>query len=228
MPGLYGDLRNLALNAGFELWNQATIASTSAGQAADLWVIGLGTGSTYIASRASTGMDQGTFCCGISYTHTVLSDLHQVANVLNDLKGQTLSFGIRVASATAGAVYPFVSTDGGTTKTYGNGNTGAGASTYETLKVEGIAVPSTATAVWYGVELRKTATILLDTAALNLGSAVDTAPGPMFGKSPAWTQTSGASNRAIDMTLAVPSGNTAVAQWIGTLVRDLQQLGILH
>jgi hypothetical protein len=224
MPGIYGDLRNVALNNGFEFWGQATIASTSNGTAADMWVIGLGTGSTYIASRASTGMDSGTFCAGISYTHTVVSDLHQVAQVLGDMKGQTISFGIKVATSTANACRPFISLDGGTTRTYGNYHTGSSATVYEFLKVEGIAVPTTATNVWYGIELVKTATFLLDTATLNFGSAVDTAPTPQFGKSAAWTMTSGSTVRVVDMGATA----TSAMNIIGTLVRDLQALGILQ
>ncbi len=227
MPGIFGELHNLAANPSFELWNQQTIASTSNGFVGDKWVLALGTGSTYIASRASTGQDLGDFCAGISYTHAVASDFHQVA-LLADMKGQVLSFGIKVKSATAGACRPYISTDGGTTKQYGNFNTGLGATTWEQLKIEGISIPSTATAVWFGVELTKTATLLFDTATLNLGSAIDTKPGPIFAKhSAAWTMTSGSTNRTIDMTAAVASGATSVNQILGTLVRDLQALGIL-
>lgn len=224
MPGIYGDLRNLARNASLEMWNQATIASTSNGQGPDLWTLGLGTGSTYIVSRASTGMDNGTFCAGITYTHTVVSDLHQVAAALNDLKGEVISFSILAATATAGALRPFISTDGGTTKTYGNYHTGSSATVYEILKVEGVAVPSTASAVWYGVELAKTSSILLDSVALTLGSAAETNFAPMFGRSAAWTQTSGATVRDVDMT---GTATTLIAQALGTLVRDLQAAGIL-
>ncbi len=228
MPGIFGDLRNLALNPGFELWLQQTIASTSNGFIGDKWVLGLGTGSTYIASRASTGQDLGSFCAGISYTHAVVSDLHQVA-VLADMKSQTISFGIKVATATAGCCVPFISTDAGVTRTYGQLNAGLGATTYEQLKIEGQAIPTTATNVWFGVELRKTATMLFDSSTLNLGSAIDTQPGPFTGKSSAaWTQTSGPTLRDIDMGLAVPSGSTLPMSIIGTLVRDLQALGILQ
>lgn len=227
MPGIYGDLRNLALNAGYEFWNQATVASTSQGQAGNLWVMDLGTGSTYIASRASTGQDTGTFCAGINYTHSVVSGLHQVAAVLADMKGETISFSVRVSCAVAQAVYPYISTDGGTTKTYGQPHSGAGGTAaFETLKIEGVAVPSTATAVWYGLEFRKTMTpLLVDSACLTLGSAAETDFGPLFGKSAAWTQTSGASVRDVDMS---GTATTLVVQALGTLVRDLQNLGILQ
>jgi hypothetical protein len=228
MPGIFGDTNNLALNPSFELWNQQTLASTSNGFIGDKWTLGLGTGSTFIASRAATGQRLGDYCAGISYTHAVASTMHQVA-VLADMKGQTISFGVHVATATAGAVIPWVSTDGGTTKTYGQLNAGLGATTYELLKVEGIAVPTTATAVWYGIELRKTATILVDDAVLNIGSAVDTQPAPRFGKSSAaWSITSGASNRTLDMGAAIASGNTTIPQILGTLIRDLQNQGLLQ
>lgn len=191
-------------------------------------MLGLGTGSTYIASRASTGQRLGDFCAGISYTHAVASTLHQVA-VLADMKGQTVSAGFFVASATATAVYPWISTDGGTTKQYGQPNQGLGATTYEQLKIEGIAVPTTASAVWFGLEFRKTATVLVDDAVLNIGSAVDTQPAPRFGRSSAaWSITSGASNRTIDMGAAVASGATNVMQLFGTLVRDLIAQGVLQ
>jgi len=230
MPGIFGDLRNLALNPGFKIWNQQTLASTSNGFIGDKWVLGLGTGSTFIASRASTGQDLGTFCAGIAYTHAVASDFHQVA-VLADMKGQTISFGIKVKTTTARACRPWISTDGGTTKTYGQYNTGltsdGSTAIYEQLKIEGIAVPTTATAVWFGVELAATSSSLLfDTATLNLGSAIDTTPGPFTGRSSAaWTQTSGATVRDVDMT---GTATTLVVQALGTLVRDLQALGILQ
>jgi hypothetical protein len=225
MPGILGDLRNLAANADFELWLQQTIASTSNGFVGDRWVLGLGTGSTYISSRASTGQNLGAFCAGINYTHAVVSDFHQVA-VLADMKSQVISFGIKVASATAGACRPFISTDGGTTRTYGNLNTGLGATTYEQLKIEGVAVPTTATAVWFGVELVKTAVMLFDTSSLNLGSAIDTTPGPFSARaSAAWTYTSGATVRDVDMT---GTATTLIVQALGTLVNDLKQLGILN
>jgi hypothetical protein len=115
MPGIFGDLRNLALNPGFEMWVQQTIASTSNGFVGDKWVLALGTGSTYIASRASTGQDLGTFCAGIAYTHAVASDFHQVA-VLADMKGQTISFGIK-ARHHGLRLPPVHLTDGGTNKT---------------------------------------------------------------------------------------------------------------
>lgn len=229
MPGIFGDLRNLALNPGFEMWIQQTIASTSNGFIGDKWVLGLGTGSTFVASRASTGQDLGAFCAGITYTHAVASNITQVA-VLNDLKGQVISFGIKVKSTTARACRPWISTDGGTTKTYGQYNTGltsdGSTAIYEQLKIEGIAVPTTATNVYFGVELAATATFYFDSATLNLGSAIDTHPGPAFGRSSAaWTQTSGATVRDVDMT---GTATTLVVQALGTLVRDLQALGILQ
>lgn len=226
MPGLFGDFDNLALNPDFELWAQQSIASTSNGFVGNEWVLGLGTGSTYIASRASTGQNLGSFCAGINYTHAVVSDFHQVA-LLADMKSQVISFGIKVATATVACCRPFISTDGGTTRTYGQLNAGLGATTYEQLKIEGVAVPTTASAVWFGVELVKTAVMLFDTATLNLGSAIDTQPGPSFGKGAAWTATSGPTVRDIDMTLAVPSGSTLPMQIIGTLVADLKAKGIL-
>ncbi len=185
-------------------------------------MLGLGTGSTYIASRASTGQDLGSFCAGISYTHAVASTMQQTA-LLADMKGQVISFGIRVASATAGACIPYISTDGGTTKTYGQLNTGQGATTYEQLKIEGIAIPTTATNVVFGVELRKTATMLFDSASLTLGSAIDTQTGPLLGKGAAWTQTSGATVRVVDMGATA----TSAMNILGTLVRDLQNAGVL-
>lgn len=224
MPGIYGDLTNIALNNTFEFWNGATVVSTSNADISNAWVSGIGTGSTFIASRASTGQNTGAFAIGMSYTHAVVSDIHQVAQILNDLKGETISFSVLVATATANVCRPFISTDGGTTRIYGNKNTGAGATTYEILKVEGVAVPSAASAVWYGLEFIATATaILIDAAALTLGSAAETDFAPRYGKSPAWSQTSGATTRVVDMTATA----TSAMNVIGTLVRDLQNAGIL-
>lgn len=223
MPGIYGDIRNMAYNANFENWNLATIVSTSNGTAADGWVLGLGTGSTYILSRASTGQDSGSFAMGISYTHTVKSDIHQVMGVLAALKGEIISVSFRVATATANACRPFISTDGGTTRTYGNACTGAGATTYETLKVEGVTVPSDASAVWYGLELNATATILVDAAAFAFGSAAETSFTPQANGGAAWTHTSGATVRVVDASATA----TSAMNIIRTLVMDLQNQGIL-
>ena len=223
MPGIYGDLRNMAYNANFENWNLATIVSTSAGIAADGWVLGLGTGSTYIVSRASTGQDSGSFAAGISYTHTIKSDIHQVMGVLAALKGEVISCSFRVATATANACKPFISTDGGTTRTYGNACTGAGATTYETLKVEGVAVPSDASAVWFGLELNATSTILVDAAAFSFGSAAETSFTPQACGGAAWTHTSGATVRVVDATATA----TSAMNILRTLVMDLQNQGVL-
>jgi hypothetical protein len=225
MPGVYGDLRNLAQNNNFEQWNAATIVSTSNAALSDGWTTGIGTGSTYIASRASTGMDSGSFAVTINYTHSVVSDIHQVVGMLAELKGQTLSFSVKVATATARSCRPFISTDGGTTRTYGNYNTGAGATTYEVLKVEGLAVPTTATAIWVGLELRATAAIFIDSTALTLGSSADTAFAPAIGRSvAAWTHTSGSTVRVVDATATA----TSAMNIIRTLVMDLQSAGILQ
>ena len=224
MPGIYGDLRNLARNASFEQFNQATLTSTSGAETADLWVIAPGSSSGFVASRASTGQETGTFCLGSTYTHSAISNLYQVAAILNDLKGETISFSARAASATANAFRPWISSDGGTTKTYGNYNTGAGATTYEILKAEGFAVPSGATAVWYGLEFRATCAYFLDAASLTLGSAAETDFMPQFGGSAAWTSTSGATVRVVDATATA----TSAMNIIRTLVMDLQELGILR
>lgn len=145
--------------------------------------------------------------------------------MLNELKGQTLSFSLKIATATARSCRPFISTDGGTTRTYGNYNTGAGATTYEVVKVEGVAVPSTATAIWVGLELNATATIFIDSTALTLGSAADTAFSPAFGRSvAAWTHTSGATVRVVDASATA----TSVMNIVRTLVMDLQSAGLLQ
>jgi len=140
------------------------------------------------------------------------------------IEGEQISASFNVASATANACRPFISTDGGTTRTYGQRNTGAGATTYEVLKVEGVTVPSDASAVWFGVELNKTATILVDAAALVYGSAAETSFAPRARSGAAWTQTSGATVRDVDMT---GTATTLIAQALGTLVRDLQNIGLL-
>lgn len=184
---------------------------------------GIGTGSTYIASRASTGQDSGSFAITVNYTHTVVSDIHQVAATLADLKGETISFSVKVATATARMCRPFISLDGGTTRTYGNPTSGPGATTYEMLKVEGVAVPTTATAVWYGLEFNATGIVFIDSSALVFGSAAETDPSPSFGRSAAWTYTSGSTVRVVDMGATA----TSAMNIIGTLVRDLQVLGIL-
>jgi hypothetical protein len=224
MPGVYGDLANLARNSSMEHWTQGTNTTTSGAEAPSAWVLGVGTGSTLNVSRASTGMDSGAFCAGVAYTHVIASTLSQVVGALDDMKGETVSFSARVASATAGMIRPYISTDGGTTKQYGNYNSGAGASTYEILKVEGIAVPSNASALHIGLEFRRTGTVLIDAAALTLGSAAETDYAPRFAKGAAWTQTSGATVRNVDMT---GTASTLVVQALGTLVRDLQAAGIL-
>ena len=225
MPGIYGDLRNLARNPGFEMWTRTTSLTTSDTDSADAWAVSFGASSTFAISRATTGMDLGRSCLGMTYTHVATSDIHQVTGMVDDLKGQVVSFGIKVATTGVRSCRPYVSTDGGTTRTYGNYHTGSSATVYETLKVEGIAVPNStaATFVWFGLELYATCTLLIDSAQFNIGSAVDTSFPPSFARSPIWTITSGSTNRAIDPGV---TATTAVAN-LSTLIRDLQALGIL-
>jgi hypothetical protein len=143
--------------------------------------------------------------------------------VLAALKGETISVSFRVATATARACRPFISEDGGTTRTYGNYCTGAGATTYETLKTEGITISSSATAVWFGLELNATSTILVDAAAFAFGSAAETSFTPNAIGGAAWTHTSGATVRVVDATATA----TSAMNIIRTLVMDLQNQGIL-
>ncbi len=168
-------------------------------------------------------MDLGRHCLGMTYTHVANSDIHQVVAMVDDLKGLTVSFGIKVATTGVRSCRPYVSTDGGTTRTYGNYHTGSSATVYETLKIEGIAIPTTTTGIWFGIELYATCTLLIDSAQFNLGSAMDTSYQPTFARSPIWTITSGSTNRAIDPGV---TATTAVAN-LSTLIRDLQALGIL-
>lgn len=167
------DKLNLAVNGGFEQWSAGAGPFTGDLDAtADGWYADEGASSAFSTARNSADADAySQYCAAVTYTHAATSSLYQrlSANLLGIIKGQVISFGVRVKCTTAGAVYPYMSEDGGTTRVYGQPNTGA--SGYQKLVVESFPPSTSATAIVYGLEFRASATAYVDNATLAKGSA---------------------------------------------------------
>lgn len=162
---------NLLVNGGFEIWQRGAGPFTAAAAyTADRWQISdtLGT-STISASKDTTNQDAGSAAC-LAATFTkgdTNVSIQQKLEELAQVKTRTISLGVRVKASVANGARAWISTDGGTTKTYSGYHSGGG--TYETLKVENVTVPSGATAVLVGVELAASGTYYLDNAMLVVG-----------------------------------------------------------
>jgi hypothetical protein len=161
---------NLLTNGGMEVDQRGGTVTASGAYAHDRWLLTLGGTSTISVTDETTLVDTGSgHAMKAIYTHgTAVSTISQKLEGLAELKGRVLSLGIRVKVATANAVRPWISTDGGTTKTYGSYHTGG--DTYEALKVENVAVAAGATSVMVGLELAASTTVYVDNAMLVIGS----------------------------------------------------------
>ncbi len=168
---------NLLTNGGFDIWQRGNGPFTATNAyTADRWQIVLGGTSTISVSKDTTNQDAGSSAClAATYTHNAASSIQQKLEELAQLKTRSISLGVRVKASVDSSVRAWISTDGGTTKTYSGYHSGGG--TYETLKVENISVPTGATAVQVGVELAASGTYYLDNGMLVVGSvAADYVP----------------------------------------------------
>lgn len=167
------DKLNLAVNGGFEQWSAGAGPFTGDLDAgADGWYGDEGTSSAFSIARNSADADtHSQYCAAVTYTHAATSSLYQrlSAAMLPIIKGRVISFGVRVKCTTAKSVYPYMSEDGGTTRVYGEPNTGQAG--YQKLVVESFPPSASATAVVYGLEFRATNVAYVDNATLANGSA---------------------------------------------------------
>jgi hypothetical protein len=170
---------NLVLNPGFELGTAG-------------WDVSPGVGGL-AATDATEGADAGSgHCLALEYTvpdgTDPTSDPGRVSQTLDpevaaQLRGRQLSFQIRVTASAASVLLPFISSDGGETRSYGQANGqswGHGwpgdrselEAMYEPLVMQGVLLPDQEIAgIVFGVEVRQTCTARLDNASLVFGAA---------------------------------------------------------
>lgn len=166
---------NLLTNGGFEIWQRGNGPFTAAGvYGPDRWTVGPGAGSTMSVSRDTSNMDTSSqTCAAVTYTHAALSQLTQPVayaadgGLVQQLRGRTVSFSVRVRTSTAGAVRAGLY---GTT--LGRISTGAlhtGDGTYQTLTISAT-VPTNETNLQVEVQFSASCTAYVDNAMLVVGS----------------------------------------------------------
>ena len=175
---------NLLTNGGMDVWQRGNGPFTS-NYAADRWVIGLSGTDTISVSRDSANADvaNGSFYCaactftlGTGGGNSVFYQVLKTTADLNQFRGRTISFSVRVRTSTANAVRAFISSDGtGNVTQTSSFHTGSGA--YQTLTVTNT-IPADANAgANAGVFLAASCTAYLDNAMLVVGSVpADYAP----------------------------------------------------
>lgn len=167
------DRINLVRNGGFEVdtagWDATGVTLEHQSDGADA-----GSGGCALVTLDAPSGEETTVATG-TVSQALAGDAAQ-------LRGRLLSFQIRVASATAGAVHPFISDDGGETRAFGmrHGSVrGMGQpdpvsgedEAYETVRLEGFPVSDDASSVVFGVEVRAAGETRLDNASLVFGGA---------------------------------------------------------
>src|SRR5215471_13535582 len=169
---------NLLTNGGFEIRQRGTGSFTGSGTyTMDRWVISLSGSDTMTVNWDNANNDVGSqFCAACAFTLGTgagNTTLYQKIEDFSQLRTKTISFSIRVRTATANAVR--VSIADSTGRTYSSGyHTGDG--TYQTLTVTRTIV-SNATLVYAEVDFAASSTAYLDNAMLVVGSvAADYAP----------------------------------------------------
>lgn len=158
---------DLLTNGGFEIWQRGSGPYTGSGDyTADRWQQSLGSGSTISTSRDSGNSDDGSeYCAAVTYTHLNESGIFQRLENYQQLRNKTITFSLRVKTATSNAVRIAIKDDVGG-YTYSSYHSGSG--DYETLTVTATVTSST-TQLNAEIRLGATSTVYLDNAMLVLG-----------------------------------------------------------
>ena len=175
-----GALYNYLTNPGFEIDQRGGSVTATGSYAHDRWLLTLAGTDTCTITDETTVVDTTS---GHSLKAVVVvgtgAGASNVGQVLKNadlgafsLKGQTVTFAIRVRTATGSACKAAITTDGtGGTTTLSGFHTGGG--TYETLSVS-VAVPTDATTLTAEVTFAVSCTAYLDNATLIIGSTAQT------------------------------------------------------
>lgn len=160
---------NLAVNAGFEVWQRGGGAFTATNAyTADRWQISLGGSSTISILRNTANADTGSFyCAACTYTHNAVSYLWQKIEDWAQLRGRVVTFKMRVNTSTASAVRLGIDTTGGASITFGSYHTGAAG--FQTLTVTAT-ISAAATGVGIYVQFGASCTAYLDSCTFALGT----------------------------------------------------------
>ncbi len=158
---------NLLTNGGFEVWQRGAGPFTTISYTADRWVISIGGSSTFSVSRDSANADTGSrYCAACVYVHNAISTIFQQIEDFAQLRGRSVTFSVRVKTATANAVRLTITDDGGGT----TGTVHSGGGAYETLTVTR-AIPATTATAYVSIEVFASCTVYLDNATLVVGTA---------------------------------------------------------
>lgn len=167
---------NLLSNGGFELWQRGNgpYTVTTSGGTSDRWQMFIAGADTMSVSKDTTNVDVGPgACAAVTFALSGGAGATWLGQQLRtsdytQLASRTLSFSVRVRTATASAVRAAIQTDGtGGTTTYSSYHTGGG--TYQTLTVTAT-VPSNAGNVYVLVYFSVSCTAYVDSAMLVVGN----------------------------------------------------------
>jgi len=160
--------QNLLTNPGFEVWQRGTGPYTTTGAyGPDRWQLAVGNGGTLSVSRDGANQDANSvYCAAVSHTlGTFGSNMQQMLENYQQLRGKTVTFALRVKTATASAVRIQVYDGVGTAWSAYHSGSGA----YETLQAT-LSVASGATQLRVLVAFEATVTVYVDNATLVVGS----------------------------------------------------------
>ena len=165
---------NLLTNGGFEIWQRGTGPFTGAVWTADRWVTVLSGSDTISVSKDTVNVDASGACAAVTFTLGSgggNSGFNQgnFVDSINELRGRTLSFSVRVRTSTPNAVRAAINNYYSTTShyTYSSFHTGNG--TYQTLSVTATLDP-TATVLQVVLFFAASCTAYIDNAMLVVGS----------------------------------------------------------
>lgn len=176
-PSILSPFQNQFINGGFELWQRGNGPFTS-NLGPDKWNVSPFSGSTMSVSRDTANVDTGSrYCAAVTYTHSTSSQLYQTGTepeLVNQIRGRTISASVRVKTSTANAVRLTIWDGGVGSYTYGNYHTGDG--TWQTLRITR-AISAAAADASVRISFEASCTAYVDNAMYIIGPiAVDFLP----------------------------------------------------
>src|SRR5262245_29360052 len=160
------------VNGGFETWQRGSgYFSANTAYTADRWRLAINGGSTFSVGQDGGNVDTGSrYALSLAYTHGAASYVAQDVEASAQLRGRTVTFTMRVRTATAGTVRLGVFD---TVNSYRYSGYHSGSGVYETLAVTAPIAAGT-TSVTVVVALSASCTAYLDNAVLVVGTTAPT------------------------------------------------------
>jgi hypothetical protein len=171
---------NLLTNGGFEIWQRGNGPFTTNGlPSADRWALLLAGTDTLSVAADSANTDGSVYCMAATFVlgsgagQTIINQTYP-DDLARQMRGRTMTFSVRVRTATPNAVN--LAYYDGTAWTYTATTSHPGDGTYRTLTTT-FTVVAGATIIGVAVSLKASCTAYLDNAMLVVGSvAADYAP----------------------------------------------------